>query len=154
MFIPHNPEKILDSITDFGIIVEGKRDKIALQLLGIDDVYDISGKPVEDLLDLVPRDRKYLILTDFDDEGERLRKTIHKLFSRNGLRFNSRLEHAVRDTFDITQIEELKRISKLKEDVYYGKISTINNKILNRSRFYRKRSGRKTRRDRSNIRSD
>ena len=151
MFIPHNPEKLLDSLRKVTIIVEGKRDKQALEKLGVTDVLDISGKPIEKLVKELDKNKKYVILTDFDEEGELKNKELCGYLERHKFRLNLRLRRTIKNSFGITEIEELIKFSKLKEDVYYGKVSTINNKIFNRSRFYRKWCSRETRRNWSNI---
>jgi 5S rRNA maturation endonuclease (ribonuclease M5) len=151
MFIPCNPEKLLGIFKDVTIIVEGKRDKKALNSLGLNDVIEVSGKPIEELIKSLKKDQKHVILTDFDGEGEKKNKIICEFLERNKLSFNPRLRQAFKNSFGITRIEELNKLSKLKEDVYHGKISTINYKVLNRSGIYRKWCSRKTRCDWSNI---
>ncbi len=148
MFTFHNIEKLLEDLLDFSVIVEGKRDKLALEKLGLTDIFTISGKPIEELVEGLPKDRKYIILTDFDKEGELLKSDIKRFMSKNGFRVNDRLRISVKNSFDIIQIEELKKISKIMEDDYYGKISTINYKIFNRSKVLHRRRGGETRCDR------
>jgi 5S rRNA maturation endonuclease (ribonuclease M5) len=154
MFIPHNPEELLDSLRDVYIIVEGKRDKEALKTLGVAHVFDISGKSLENFVKSLKKDKKYVILTDFDKEGKEKNKDICKILEKNKFKLNLRLRYVVKRSFGVQKIEELIKFSKSKEDIYHGKISAINNKIFNRSRFYRKWCSRKTRRDWSNIWSD
>jgi 5S rRNA maturation endonuclease (ribonuclease M5) len=154
MIIPHNPEKLLDIFKDVTIIVEGKRDKKALNFIGLNRVIDISGKSIEKLVGLLKKDQKHVVLTDFDGEGEKKNKIICEFLERNKFSFNQRLRQVFKNSFGITRIEELNKLSKLKEDVYHGKISTINYKIFNRSGIYREWCSRKTRCDWSNIWSD
>jgi len=154
MFIPQNLEELLDSLRETYIVVEGKNDKKAFNSLGIFNVFDISGKPLEEFTELLKKDKKYVILTDFDEEGERKNKQICKFLERKRIKIDLKLRKIVKNSFGISKIEELIKFSKLKEDVYYGKISTIDYKIFNRSRFYRKWFSRKTRCNWSNIRSD
>jgi len=154
MFIPQKPEELLDSLRETYIIVEGKKDKKAFNSFGIFDVFDISGKTLERLVESLKKDKKYVILTDFDEEGERKNKEIRNILEKNKFKIDSQLRKIVKNSFGISKIEELIRFSKLKEDVYYGKISTVNYKIFNRSRFYRKWFSRKTRCDWGNIWSD
>jgi 5S rRNA maturation endonuclease (ribonuclease M5) len=154
MFIPQNLEELLDSLRDTYIVVEGKKDKKAFNSLGIFNVFDISGKSIESFIELLKKDKKYVILTDFDEEGEQKNKEIRNILEKNKFKINLKLRKIVKNSFGISKIEELIKFSKLKEDVYYGKISTIDYKIFNRSRFYRKWFSRKTRCDWSNIRTD
>jgi len=154
MFIPHNPEKLLDVLRGSSIIVEGKRDKIALRALGVINVFDISGRSLDDFIKTLKKDKKHIVLTDFDKEGEKKNKKICKILEKNKFKLDLRLRQRIKNSFGITKIEELIRFSKLKEDDYHGKISTVNDKIPNRSRFYRKWCSRETRRNWSNIWSD
>jgi 5S rRNA maturation endonuclease (ribonuclease M5) len=154
MFIPYNPEKLLDIFKDVTIIVEGKKDKKALNSLGLKNIIEISGKTIETLIESLEKNQRYVVLTDFDEEGEKNNKIICEFLRKNKFDFNSRLRQTFKNSFGITQIEELNKLSKLKEDVYHGKISTINYKILNRSGIYREWCSRKTRCDWSNIWSD
>jgi 5S rRNA maturation endonuclease (ribonuclease M5) len=154
MFIPHNPEKLLDILRDTAVIVEGKRDQIALKELEIENIFTISGENIEDFTEKLDSNYNYVVLTDFDEEGEMKNKKICKILERVKLKFNPKLRCLVKDFFGVTKIEELIKFSKSKEDVYHGKISTINYKIFNRSRFYRKWCSRKTRCDWGNIWSD
>ena len=138
MLIPHDVEKILVDLSDFSIIVEGKRDKKALEGLGINNIFVISGKPLENFVDNLPKDRKYIILTDFDEEGEHIKTNLSKLLLKNKFVVNEKIRQRFKNLFNVSKVEELNRILKLKEDVYNGKISSINYKIFNRSKFYRK----------------
>jgi len=154
MFIPHNPEKLLDSLREATVIVEGKRDKEALKSLGLGNIFDISSRPLDVFIRLLDRKKKCVVLTDFDREGNKKNRIICNFLEKNGLTPNSRLRKLIKNSFGVTKIEELIKFSKLKEDVYHGKISTIDYKVFNRSRFYRKWCSRETRRDWGNIWSD
>lgn len=67
------------------IIVEGKKDKFALQKLGCRDVYVIQGRKIESVLDRISqkigpgKNREVIILTDMDTEGDRLSKEIGEI---------------------------------------------------------------------------
>jgi len=154
MLIPHNLERLLELVRGSTIVVEGKRDKEALNGIGILDVIEIAGTPLESFIEKLDKNKEYTILTDYDSEGERKNKEICKLLQKFKFKLNLRLRRLFKSSFGITKIEELIKISKIKEDGYNGKISTIDNKIFNRSRFYRKWCSRKTRCDWGNIRSD
>jgi len=152
MFTSHQTEKFIDRLSDFSIIVEGKRDKKTLETLELDDIFDISGKPTDCFIESLPENRNYIILANFDKEGELLRSKICELFFKHKLKFNSNLRKFFKVFFGMTQIEE--SISKIEEDVYHGKISTINYKIFNRSGFHRRWCGGETRCYRSNFRTN
>jgi len=146
MFTFHQIEKLVEDLSDFSLIVEGKRDKVALEKIGFNDIFTISGKQVEDFVFALPKDKKYVILTDFDKKGELLNSKIIEIMSIYGHNFNNRLRICFKNSFGVTKVEELIKISKIKEDVYYGKISTINYKIFNRSGIFRRWASREARR--------
>jgi 5S rRNA maturation endonuclease (ribonuclease M5) len=146
MFNFHAIEKLVEDLLGFSVIVEGKRDKLALEKIGLTDIFTISGKSVDNFVEKLPKDGKYVILTDFDNEGELLSSRLSEIMSKNSFKINNRLRNSFRGCFGITQIEELIKVSKIKEDVYYGKVSTINYKIFNRSKIFRRWSSREARR--------
>ncbi|MCX8178528.1 MAG: toprim domain-containing protein [Candidatus Aenigmarchaeota archaeon] len=138
MFITHDHEKMISLLQEFSIIVEGKNDKSALEKLGIQKIYTISGKTIEKFTSELPKD-EYVILTDFDREGELKKQRIYRLVENNKIKYNPELRLKFKELFKVVKIEELNKISKIMEDVQNGKNSSIYNKILNRSRFYRRR---------------
>jgi 5S rRNA maturation endonuclease (ribonuclease M5) len=154
MFIPHNSEKILNSLKEFSLIVEGKRDKNVLEQLGFSNIFTIAGSSIDQFFNRLPENERYVVLTDFDSEGERKKEKIYKLFEKNKMSFNSNLRLKIKDLFKVIEIEELVKLLKLKEDVHHGEISSINYKVFNRSTFYRKWCGRETRCNRSRVRPD
>ena len=151
MLIPHNPERLLELARGSTFIVEGKRDKKALNALGFSDVLEISGNSIDVFIKKLSENKKYIILTDYDSEGRKKNKEICKLLQKLKFKIDLRFRGLVKHYFGITKIEELIKFSKIKEDDYHGKVSTINYKIFNRSRFYRKWCSRKIRRDWSNF---
>jgi len=62
------------------ILVEGRRDAESLKNIGIEsEIICISQKNMYDLtLDLVKKDKKIIVLTDFDSEGTKLFKEYRK----------------------------------------------------------------------------
>jgi 2,5-diamino-6-(ribosylamino)-4(3H)-pyrimidinone 5'-phosphate reductase len=62
------------------ILIEGRRDAESLKNIGIEsEIICISQKNMYDLtLDLVKKDKKIIILTDFDSEGTHLFKEYRK----------------------------------------------------------------------------
>ncbi|MBD3156142.1 MAG: toprim domain-containing protein [Candidatus Aenigmarchaeota archaeon] len=146
MFNFHAIEKLVENLLDFSVIVEGKRDRLALERMGFSDIFTISGDSIESFVEKLPRENKYVILTDFDREGEKLNLSLSEIMFKNNFEINNRLRKSVKGCFGVTQIEELIKFSKIMEDVYYGKISTINYKIFNRSKIFRRWSSREARR--------
>jgi len=137
MFITHDHEKLISKLQSFSIIVEGKNDKKALEAFNINDIITISGKSIESFASQIPKNTQYVVLTDFDREGELKKQRIYRFFEAEKIKYNPNLRVEFKKLFKVVKIEELNK----RGDIYYGKDSSIYNKILNRSRFYRRRLG-------------
>jgi 5S rRNA maturation endonuclease (ribonuclease M5) len=147
---------VIEKLKEDGwVIVEGRKDAMALESLGLRNIVSISGKPLEEVVEktVLLKPSSVTILTDFDEEGESIASRLSNLFSLHKIK----VDHVFRNKFKtlkIHQIEELNSFKKLMEDGQNGKISSIYYKIFNRSRILSRRNSRKARRDRSNIWSD
>jgi len=149
-------EKIRNEIRNCGnafVIVEGIKDKSVLHVLGFDNVIDISGKSLENLVDKI-NGESALILTDFDKEGNDTAHRLTELLISRSIKVRSSLRNKIKNLFKVCKIEELNSLTKLLEDDYYGKTCSIYDKIFNRSRVFLRRSGGKTRYNRGDIRSN
>jgi len=68
-------EKLEDAV----IVVEGKRDNTTLKKLGIRNKIIVKGgRSLDDLVDLVIQSPIIIILTDFDQEGKKLRRQLKR----------------------------------------------------------------------------
>ena len=74
--------KRLSDGTDSAILVEGIKDRRVLTKLGFTNIYTISGKPMEAIVELVCSDdpTAVSILTDFDREGRKKYRHLTKIF--------------------------------------------------------------------------
>ena len=135
------------------VIVEGKNDKKVFSKLGLSNIFEISGKSYENLLELLLHHKfKFItVLTDFDFEGEKKASRLVQLLVYHGFKINFSARKKLKSISKITKIEELLSLTKLLEDDYYGKTCSIYDKILNRSRVYHRRNGGKTRCHRGDI---
>lgn len=108
--------KYLQNIEDL-IIVEGKKDRMVLASLGLDNILCISGKSNHEVIDILSSRTPHsvLILTDYDREGEERAKSLAKLFEKNHIKTNSLLRKKVKSIFRINKIEELKNLTKLSD---------------------------------------
>jgi len=141
----------LENFSDYTVIVEGKKDKNALIKFGIENIFDISGKSFDEILEKV--EPPVIILTDFDKEGEKKNSILTKLFQSNGIKIDSSFRKKFKSVFKIQKIEELNSFIKLEDDIH-GKVSSINDKVFNRGRVLDRWNCRKTRHNRSNLRPD
>lgn len=73
------------------VIVEGRKDREALESLGFSNVIQLhSGSQIYEIVEMLQgcSHRKIAILTDFDSKGIELRKRILEYFSQYGLTEN------------------------------------------------------------------
>lgn len=63
--------KLLEQLNDGWIFVEGKRDREALRLLGLQKILTISGN-LRQSCAKIQKDEKVFVLTDLDRRGEQL----------------------------------------------------------------------------------
>ncbi|ADU96555.1 toprim domain-containing protein [Thermovibrio ammonificans] len=75
---------------DWAVVVEGKRDQHALEILGVDNVYALKGKPFHDAAqELSELFKGAVILTDLDRQGEEIFKKLQKVLPSYGLKVDS-----------------------------------------------------------------
>lgn len=101
------------------IIVEGKKDILCLSDLGISNVREIKG-PIfqfcEELAEeLSDKDRKAIILTDFDTEGKKLYSSISKNLTRLGVDIDNKFRELLMHT-PVVHIEGLNTFLKNHQD--------------------------------------
>lgn len=91
----------------YPILVEGKRDVLALRRLGIKNVMSVSGKRLADIPDLLEgRWEGVVLLFDLDPHGERLREKTSKLLESQGFLVVEDFREYLREA-GIIHIEEL-----------------------------------------------
>ncbi len=88
------------------IIVEGNKDKKALEKLGITNIATLSKKPLFHITEHIAEDNKeVIILTDLDREGKKLYGRLYSDLQRFGVRIdNSFREFLIKKT-KLRQIE-------------------------------------------------
>jgi len=96
------------------IVVEGKKDKTVLYKMGLSNVIDISGKSIENFINIVisKSPENVIILTDFDKEGEKKFEEISKLLHHHGIKINNFTRKRFKMLFKVTKIEELNSFFK------------------------------------------
>lgn len=150
MFNSFQTEDFEKEVGDSLVIVEGINDKKALLKIGINNIFAISGKSLCEVLEKV-KNSSVIILTDFDEEGKKKEKNLMRLFQSNGIKVDFSFRKKFRSTFKVQKIEEINSFTKLLEEDIHGKISTVHDKIFNRSGLLNRGNSRKARYNRSNI---
>ena len=95
----------IDKIKDKLTIVEGKKDKLALQKLGFNNII-ILNRPLYEIVELV-KEKEVVILTDLDKPG----KQIYDYLSSNLQRFGVRIDNQFRNyLFKKTKLRQIEGI--------------------------------------------
>ena len=102
------------------VLVEGKRDAIALRNIGYKgEIVSIASLKQREPLGLLERANIVVILTDLDREGRQLAARYVKLLIHNGIKssleYRKRLLIASRGTF--LHVENLRRFAHLNQDL-------------------------------------
>ena len=101
----------LERIQDKPIIVEGKKDKIALENLGCNNIITINGNKagLYNIVEKLPENcREAVILTDLDKKGKQLYHKIKKILTSNKIKIDDRFRIYLFKETKIRQIEGLK----------------------------------------------
>jgi 5S rRNA maturation endonuclease (ribonuclease M5) len=144
--------EIIDELKEKLVIVEGKKDKKALNRLGLKNIIAIGGKPVYHIVEKHSKQSKEIvILTDFDKKGNQLNLKLKNMFQKYRKHVNSRLRKSIMN-FGKNKIEDFGSIGidlisdkpVFKEVDIHVKISTNVNKVRYSRSNKRKRDDRET----------
>jgi len=158
--------KALNKIKAYTTIVEGKRDKRALEKFGLksERIVAINGRTLIKVVDEIRASADHdhvIILTDFDKKGRQLASKLMRLFLAYKIHPNSRLRKEFMK-FGKTEIEDLAALfgkaneadKELRKGDNHGEISANINKVRNKSEDKGKRNSGKTRHNRSSFWTD
>ncbi len=138
----HQLEKLQRLLNDSNstVIVEGKRDKIALSKMGVLSLVDISGKSLESTIKTISlkNPESVAILTDYDKEGEKQLKILTKVLHSQGIKIDSTLRKQIKSTFNIQKIEEINSFAKLLDYDLFNY-----DKILKKNKFLKRMKNKK-----------
>jgi len=96
--------------TDSLIIVEGKKDKEALNKLGIYNIETLGGRPIFKLVeDIALKAKRVIILTDLDKEGKLFYHQIKHHLQRKNILVEDGFRHFLFKKTNISYIESLPR---------------------------------------------
>jgi len=88
------------------VIVEGKKDKTALQKLGINNVMELSRKPLFQIVEEVASaNKECIILTDLDKKGKEIYGKLNSNLQRHGVKINNKLREFLFRHTKLRQIE-------------------------------------------------
>lgn len=95
-------------ISNTVIIVEGKKDKAALQLFGITNILELSKQSLAALIDNLAAEKECIILTDLDKEGRKLYGRLSQGLEKRGVRLNKKFRNFLYTQTKLRNIEGLK----------------------------------------------
>lgn len=101
----------LEKIQDKPIIVEGKKDKIALENLGCKNIITLNGSNagLYNIIEKLPENcKEAVILTDLDKKGKQLYHRIKKILTVNKIKVDDRFRIYLFKETKVRQIEGLK----------------------------------------------
>ena len=97
-------EKIINS--NILVIVEGKKDRIALQKLGISNIIELNKKPLFQIVEHIANSNdECIILTDLDKKGKELFGKLNSDLQKRGLKINNKLREFLFKHTKLRQIE-------------------------------------------------
>jgi len=88
------------------ILVEGKRDKQALERFGIKNIFTLGGKRFTDLPDLLEGFSEVILLFDLDKQGEKINRKVKDILASQGYILIEDFRERMRE-MDILFVEEL-----------------------------------------------
>ncbi len=89
------------------ILVEGKKDRIALEKAGLSGIIEISGKRPEKVVDIIKEKKKtVIVLTDYDKEGIKQYKRLKDLLIADEIKVDDTVRRDFKRTFLVNKIEE------------------------------------------------
>lgn len=106
-----NPEelyKLIESIKDSNtlVIVEGKKDKSALNKMGINNIIELSKKPLFQIVEEISNsNEECIILTDLDKKGKELYGKLNSDLQKRGIKVNNKLREFLFKNTKLRQIE-------------------------------------------------
>lgn len=99
---------LVEKIRSSGIlvIVEGKKDKSALEKLGIENVVELSKKPLFQIVEEISNSNKEcIILTDLDKKGKEIYGKLSSDLQKHGVKVNNKLREFLFRRTKLRQIE-------------------------------------------------
>ena len=88
------------------ILVEGKKDQIALNNLGINNIITLKQKPIYKVVEEISENSKeVIILTDLDAEGRKLYSKLKYGLQKHGIKIDNKFREFLFKKIKISQIE-------------------------------------------------
>ena len=90
------------------IIVEGKKDRAALEKFGIKNIIELNKKPIFEIIENISdNNEKCIILTDLDRQGKELYGKLNSGLQQRGVKINNNFRNFLFKNTKLRQIEGL-----------------------------------------------
>lgn len=89
-------DSLLESAKTKLVIVEGMKDKKALEELGFTNVVFLKNKPLYEFVESI-EEKEVIILTDFDVKGKKLFMVLRRQLQRRGIKVDNKLRFSLRN---------------------------------------------------------
>ncbi|HZX11978.1 MAG TPA: toprim domain-containing protein [Candidatus Nanoarchaeia archaeon] len=86
----HSLTRALEHSREKLVLVEGKKDKQALESLGFTNIVSLQNRPLFEVVETI-QEKEVVLLTDLDKEGRRLFSILKKGLERQGTKVHSQL---------------------------------------------------------------
>lgn len=99
---------LIRKITDSNvlIIVEGKKDRTALEELGLNNIIELNKKPLFQIVEEISDSNdECIILTDLDKKGKELYGKLNSDLQKRGVKINNELREFLFKNTKLRQIE-------------------------------------------------
>lgn len=109
------------NLTLDAVIVEGTHDKATLKSLGFKiPILQVScGRTFNQIVDdVVEKFKKVAVLTDFDEEGERISRKLTELMERGGVKVDSFYRNSFKKLMKEAGLTTLESIYTLKQELF------------------------------------
>ena len=96
------------------VIVEGKKDKIALEKLGINNITELSKKPLFQVVEEISGfNDECIILTDLDKKGKEIYGKLNSNLQKHGVKVNNKFREFL---FRHTKLRQIEGINTYLDD--------------------------------------
>ncbi|MCS7262559.1 MAG: toprim domain-containing protein [Aquificaceae bacterium] len=99
-------EKLREFSQEGAVLVEGKRDRQALQRYHIKHLFTLEGKRLSDLPELLEGFEKVALLFDLDPQGEKIKSKVKQILTKQGYILTEEFREELR-ALGITFVEEI-----------------------------------------------
>ena len=90
------------------VIVEGKKDKIALEKFGIKNIITLNKKPLFEIVENISsKNKECIILTDLDKTGKQLYGKLNSGLQKHGVKVDNRFREFLQKNTKLSHIEGL-----------------------------------------------